>query len=74
MAAMAAMAPKQTLRNLHRVSENHVHPNEMEQVAAKCDGGVEFGIEPKIALCSQSQFGNQGDVLLLLRKRLAGIV
>ncbi|MGJ8627690.1 MAG: NADP-dependent malic enzyme [Sulfitobacter sp.] len=42
----------------------HLHPNP-EQIAEIAIGAARhvrrFGIEPKIAFCSQSQFGNQGD-------------
>ena len=42
----------------------HLHPNP-EQIADIARGAARhvrrFGIEPKIAFCSQSQFGNQGD-------------
>lgn len=42
----------------------HLHPTP-EQIAEIAIGAARhvqrFGIEPKIALCSQSQFGNQGD-------------
>ncbi|MGJ8544366.1 MAG: NADP-dependent malic enzyme [Sulfitobacter sp.] len=42
----------------------HLHPNP-EQIAEIAAGAARhvrrFGIEPKIALCSQSQFGNQGE-------------
>jgi len=42
----------------------HLHPNP-EQIAEIARGAARhvrrFGIEPKIAFCSQSQFGNQGE-------------
>jgi malate dehydrogenase (oxaloacetate-decarboxylating)(NADP+) len=42
----------------------HLHPNP-EQIAEIACGAARhvrrFGIEPKIAFCSQSQFGNQGE-------------
>ena len=42
----------------------HLHPNP-EQIAEIARGAARhvrrFGIEPRIAFCSQSQFGNQGD-------------
>ncbi|MGJ8616173.1 MAG: NADP-dependent malic enzyme [Sulfitobacter sp.] len=42
----------------------HLHPNP-EQIAEIAIGAARhvrrFGIEPKIAFCSQSQFGNQGE-------------
>jgi malate dehydrogenase (oxaloacetate-decarboxylating)(NADP+) len=42
----------------------HLHPNP-EQIAEIATGAARhvrrFGIEPKIAFCSQSQFGNQGE-------------
>ena len=42
----------------------HLHPDP-EQIAGIAIGAARhvrrFGIEPKIALCSQSQFGNQGE-------------
>lgn len=42
----------------------HLHPNP-DQIAEIARGAARhvrrFGIEPKIAFCSQSQFGNQGD-------------
>ena len=42
----------------------HLHPDptEIAEIAVGCARHVRrFGIEPKIAFCSQSQFGNQGD-------------
>ncbi|WP_299769930.1 NADP-dependent malic enzyme [uncultured Tateyamaria sp.] len=42
----------------------HLHPNpdEIAEIAIGAARHVRrFGIEPKIAFCSQSQFGNQGD-------------
>ncbi|AXI45403.1 NADP-dependent malic enzyme [Sulfitobacter sp. SK012] len=42
----------------------HLHPNP-QQIAEIAIGAARhvrrFGIEPKVALCSQSQFGNQGE-------------
>ena len=45
------------------VADTHVHPEPTpEQIAATAEGAARharrFGIEPKIALCSHSQFGN----------------
>tara|TARA_R110002096_G_scaffold299503_2_gene493971 strand:- start:40706 stop:42979 length:2274 start_codon:yes stop_codon:yes gene_type:complete len=47
------------------IADTHVHPNpSSEQIAQIAIGAARhvrrFGIEPKVALCSQSQFGNQG--------------
>ncbi|MEE4187667.1 MAG: NADP-dependent malic enzyme [Roseobacter sp.] len=42
----------------------HLHPSkeELAEIAVGCARHVRrFGIEPKIALCSQSQFGNKGE-------------
>jgi len=42
----------------------HLHPSpeEIAEIAVGCARHVRrFGIEPRIALCSQSQFGNKGD-------------
>jgi malate dehydrogenase (oxaloacetate-decarboxylating)(NADP+) len=48
------------------IADTHVHPHpNSEQIAQIAIGAARhvrrFGIEPKVALCSQSQFGNQGD-------------
>ena len=40
----------------------HPNPEEIAQIAIGCARHVRrFGIEPKIAFCSQSQFGNKGE-------------
>ncbi|MCV3270551.1 NADP-dependent malic enzyme [Roseobacter sinensis] len=40
----------------------HPDPNEIAEIAIGCARHVRrFGIEPRIAFCSQSQFGNRGD-------------